>query len=77
MGYFVVAVVIANYIEVSQENMLSSSAIGMQCVCVMSNRQDVCRTECSASITKEPDEFERQSEVNDLQYIKDDKIVVK
>jgi len=29
MGYFVVAVVIANYIEVSQENMLSSSAIGM------------------------------------------------
>jgi len=27
MGYFVVAVVIANYIEDSQENMLSSSAI--------------------------------------------------
>jgi hypothetical protein len=27
MGYFVVAVVMANYIEDSQENMLSSSAI--------------------------------------------------
>jgi len=29
MGYFVVAIVIANYIEVSQENMLSSSVVGM------------------------------------------------
>jgi hypothetical protein len=43
----------------------------------MLNRQDVCRAEYSGSITKEPDEFEPQSEVNDLQYIKDDKIVVK
>jgi len=29
MGCFTVAVVIANYIEVSQENILSSSVIGM------------------------------------------------
>jgi hypothetical protein len=33
------------------------------CVCV-SNRQDVCRAECSGGITKEPNEFEPNSEVN-------------
>jgi len=33
--------------------------------------------QCAGSITKEPEEFEPQSEANDLQYIKDDKIVVK
>ena len=44
MGYFVVTFVIANYIEDSQENMLSSSATERwrACVCVcVSNRQDV------------------------------------
>ena len=44
MGYFVVMFVVANYIEDSQENMLSSSAIERWCVCVcvcVSNRQDV------------------------------------
>jgi hypothetical protein len=32
----------------------------------VSNRQDVCRAECSGSIAKEPNEVERCDEVNDL-----------
>ena len=34
----------------------------------MSNRQDVCRSGCSGNVTKEPNNFEPQSEVNILQF---------
>jgi hypothetical protein len=75
MCYFVVEVLITNYIEDSKENMLSSLRYS-ECVCV-SNRQDVRRAECSLSIAQNPNKFESRSEVNDLKYIEDDKIIVK
>jgi hypothetical protein len=77
MCYFVVEIVITNCIEDSKENMLSLSAVeDVVCVCVL-NRQDVCRAGCSGNIAKDPNVFELHSEVNDLKYIEDDKIVVK
>lgn len=46
--------------------MLSSSVIEMYLLAFVSNSQDVCRSECSRSIKKEPNEFNTQNEVNNF-----------
>ena len=46
--------------------MLSSSVIEMYVLVGVSKSQDVCRSECSRSIKKEPNKFNPQSEVNNF-----------
>ena len=58
----------------------SCSVIEAQCtrVCVcVSDRQDVCRAECSGSIKNEPNKFKTRNKVNNLKISAHDKIVVK
>ena len=68
MGYFVVA----NYIERFTGKLVEFVGHRVRaclrvCGCVgVSNRQDVCRAECSGDIAKEPNKFEPHSEVNVL-----------